>query len=176
MTPRICVTLTEHGEIAAICADAPVDVFIVDPTVPHDRVYQYGAEIGPQHVRDAIGGYAIGHSADGTLGEGDGTSRRPPIRPRLAAVSAADQKLAPEGDAAIDYSVHVLEVWARSGSQAACFTSVGDAVAHYAASGLEPDRAMMWVEDRATGHAMLVNCTSDLQWRAAQATKPSPPA
>lgn len=83
MSARIVITLDQHGEIAAICADAPCEVYINCPHVPADRVYRYDAPIGPEHVRAAIGGYAIGHAADGTLGEGDGTGKLPPLRPRV---------------------------------------------------------------------------------------------
>lgn len=163
MNPRLCVTLTEHGEIATICADAPVDVFIVDPKAPADRVYQYEPEIGPEYVRMEIGGYAIGHAADGTLGEGDGSGRRPPIKPRLGAVPEKNEAT---GDVAVDRSCHISEVWARAGDQTLGFTSLGDAVAHYAENGLTPDRAMMWIEDRGRIRPMLVDCTADLEWRA----------
>jgi hypothetical protein len=36
---RITFTLDERGLIRSICADEEVDVYIVSPDVPRDRVY-----------------------------------------------------------------------------------------------------------------------------------------
>lgn len=86
---RIVFTMDAQGFISGICADAPVEVFINCPHVPADRVYRYGSlQIGPEHVRAAIGGFAVGHLADGTadLVEGDGTGRNPPSKPNLKVV------------------------------------------------------------------------------------------
>ncbi len=87
MTDRVCIVLNEHGEIVAIAADGDTEVLIVDTATPADRVYSYGAvKRGPQHVQEHVGGYAVGHAADGRLGDGDGTGRRPPSRPKLRPV------------------------------------------------------------------------------------------
>lgn len=83
---RVAVVLNSHGEIARIVADAPVEVLIVDPNAPADRVYSYQVGTGPHLVRQEVGGFAVGHAADGRLGEGDGTGRRPPSRPSLTLV------------------------------------------------------------------------------------------
>ena len=67
---RVVIKLTKNGEFDGVCSDEPVEVFVVDPNCGADRVYLYGAaEIGPQHVRREIGGYAVGHAEDGTLGD-----------------------------------------------------------------------------------------------------------
>lgn len=90
---RIAITLTEHGEIGSIVSDAPAEVYIVQPNCPRDRVYLYSQEIGPEHIRSAIGGYSIGHVADGTLDVGLPVSPRlPPIKARLAAVDDGEGK------------------------------------------------------------------------------------
>ena len=84
---RLTITLTVHGEIDTICADSPLDVFIVCPHVPHDRVFLYGAvNIGPQHVQEQIGGYAVGHGGDGTFGEFT-APHKPPSVPGIRLVS-----------------------------------------------------------------------------------------
>jgi hypothetical protein len=83
---RLTITLTPNGEIDTICADSPLDVYIVAPHVPHDRVYLYGStQIGPQFVQEQIGGFAVGHSGDGTLGDFE-SSHLPPSKPTLRVV------------------------------------------------------------------------------------------
>lgn len=68
---RITLTFDEGGSIVRICSDEPVEVFFVSPHTPHDRVYLYGSnDVGPQYVREEIGGFAVGHADDGTLGDG----------------------------------------------------------------------------------------------------------
>lgn len=86
--PRIAITLDERGDIVSICADQPVEVYTVSPHTPGDRVYLMSeVDIGPQHIRAAIGGYAIGHNRDGTLSDGGPVSPRlPPIKPALSVV------------------------------------------------------------------------------------------
>lgn len=87
---RVVITLNHNGELSGICADEPVEIFINCPHVPRDRVYQYGsAEFGPQHVRAAIGGYPVGHIADGTanIAPADGSGKRPPSTPKLRPVA-----------------------------------------------------------------------------------------
>lgn len=84
---RVVITLDANGEIDSICADEPVQIYWNQPSRPHDRVYLYGsAEFGPEHVRKAIGGYAVGHAFDGTLGVGNGTGKRPPSKPHIGEV------------------------------------------------------------------------------------------
>jgi hypothetical protein len=90
---RIAITLTEHGEIKSIASDAPAEVYIVQPNCPRDRVYLYSQDVGPEHIRAAIGSYAIGHAADGTLDVGLPVSPKlPPISARLAIVENGEGK------------------------------------------------------------------------------------
>lgn len=89
MSPtRIAITLDRNGHIEAICADELVEVFIVDPNVPHDRVYKMGnVEIGPHFLRYAVGCHPIGHAQDGALStDGPVSPRLPPMKPRLRLV------------------------------------------------------------------------------------------
>lgn len=88
MTNRVTLTFDEGGGIVRICSDEPVEVYFVSPHTPHDRVYLYGStDVGPQHVREEIGGYAVGHAHDGTIGGEDGAAPRlPPSRPALRPV------------------------------------------------------------------------------------------
>lgn len=84
---RFCILLDKNGEIDRLIADQEVEIFFIDPRVPHDRVYKYGAgNFGPQFVRELIGGYAVGHANDGTLGGDVVASRLPPSKPILKAV------------------------------------------------------------------------------------------
>jgi hypothetical protein len=88
---RICIVLNEHGEFTDIAADQPLEIYVVCPHCPADRVYQYGAaDFGPEHVRKLIGGFAIGHLHDGTFGMGDGTGKRSPSRPALTVVKVGE--------------------------------------------------------------------------------------
>ena len=83
---RVTIQINEHGEIGRICSDEPIEFYFVSPHTPHDRVYLYGAvEVGPQFVREEIGGYAVGHFDDCVLG-GD-EPHLPPSRPALKPVS-----------------------------------------------------------------------------------------
>jgi hypothetical protein len=87
-TNRVTVTLDPHGQIIRVCSDEEIEFFTVAPHVPHDRVYRYGAvEVGPQFVREEIGGYAVGHAADGTLSVGLPISPKlPPSKPAIRTV------------------------------------------------------------------------------------------
>lgn len=59
---RITFTLDEHGRIVRICADQEVEVYIVCPDVPRDRVYRWSStQVGPEHVEEEIGGWPIGN-------------------------------------------------------------------------------------------------------------------
>jgi hypothetical protein len=86
---RIALTL-DRGCVAKVCADDALEVYFVDPSAPRDRVYLYGAtEVGPQFVRQEIGGFGVGHAYDGTLsGTGPVNPRLPPSRPKLNVVEA----------------------------------------------------------------------------------------
>ena len=84
---RFCILLDKNGEIDRLCADQAVEIYFVDPRVPHDRVYKYGsADFGPQFVRDLIGGYAVSHISDGVLGIGN-EPKLPPSKPTLKVVA-----------------------------------------------------------------------------------------
>ena len=85
---RICFVFDENGGISDICADSPIDIYLVEPSRPNDRVYLYGsANFGPEHVRSQIGGYSVGHVMDGTLDVGGTVSPRlPPSKPALSVV------------------------------------------------------------------------------------------
>jgi hypothetical protein len=59
---RITFTLDECGRIVRICADQEVEVYIVCPDVPRDRVYRWSStQVGPEHVEEEIGGWPIGN-------------------------------------------------------------------------------------------------------------------
>lgn len=85
---RITLTLDRNGDIDRICSDEPVEVYFVSPHTPADRVYLYGGvEVGPQFVRQEIGGFAVGHADDGTLSTSEMVSPKlPPSRPSLKPV------------------------------------------------------------------------------------------
>lgn len=84
---RICFVLSDKGELEGIAADAPVEIYIVAPHVPHDRVYLYqSAQFGPQFVRELIGGFAVGHSDDGVIGDGDGRGKLTPSKPHIGVI------------------------------------------------------------------------------------------
>lgn len=94
---RVCIVLNEENFFEGYVSDEPVEFFVVAPHCPKDRVYQFGSgEHGPEHVRKLIGGYPVGHIADGTLsaetpdgeiiGEPDGRGKLPPSRPALTVV------------------------------------------------------------------------------------------
>jgi hypothetical protein len=85
---RIVFELDANGELASIASDEPCEVYICQPSCPGDRVYLYNQDVGPECVRKLIGGYAIGHADDGTLG-GTGcpvSPKLPPIKPKLKVV------------------------------------------------------------------------------------------
>ena len=55
MANRITFTMNEQGGIVRICADEDVEVFLICPHVPRDRVYQWSSlKVGKHHVDDEI--------------------------------------------------------------------------------------------------------------------------
>lgn len=83
---RVAIEMNERGELVSVASDGEIQCLIVCPHVPRDRVYDFSVE-GADKLRELVGGYAIGHAADGTLGEGDGTGKRPPSRPHFKLVT-----------------------------------------------------------------------------------------
>jgi hypothetical protein len=63
---RITFTLDERGSIQRICADEAVEVYIICPSVAHDRVHQWSStRIGEGHVNEEIEGYPVGDGDHG---------------------------------------------------------------------------------------------------------------
>jgi hypothetical protein len=53
----ITFTMDESGFIHRNCADEEVEVYIVSPRAPRDRVYRWSAlTVGPKHVDEEIEG------------------------------------------------------------------------------------------------------------------------
>ena len=62
---RIAIVLNVHGEPAEFAADGDIELLIIDPNCPADRVYRYGSvDIGADRVDALIDGYPIGHAND----------------------------------------------------------------------------------------------------------------
>ena len=58
---RITFTMDERGHIRRICADEEIEVYIVCPKTPQDRVYRWGSlHVGPEHVDEDIDGWPVG--------------------------------------------------------------------------------------------------------------------
>lgn len=58
---RITFTMDERGLIQRICADEEVEVYIVSPHVPRDRVYRWNSlRVGPERVDGEIDGWPVG--------------------------------------------------------------------------------------------------------------------
>jgi hypothetical protein len=58
---RITFTLDENGHLVRICADQEVEVYIVQPSTPRDRVYQWSSlAVGKAAVEEEIGGWPVG--------------------------------------------------------------------------------------------------------------------
>lgn len=56
----ITLTIDEHGGIFRICADEEIEVYFVQPSVPEERVYRYGAtRVGPEYVDVQIEGRLV---------------------------------------------------------------------------------------------------------------------
>lgn len=78
---RVAIVMSPEGNIEQICSDEPIDILIIDPAQPHDKVYKFASvDIGPEHVHAHVNGHAVGHTDD---------HRRPhlpPSRPHLRVV------------------------------------------------------------------------------------------
>ena len=58
---RVTITLDENGHVVRICADAAVEVYLVSPHVPRDRVYRWSSlRVGRADVDDEIDGWPVG--------------------------------------------------------------------------------------------------------------------
>jgi hypothetical protein len=58
---RIALTLDENGHIVRICADEEVELYLVSPTVPCDRIYRWSSlRTGRAGVDDEIAGWPVG--------------------------------------------------------------------------------------------------------------------
>ncbi len=58
---RITFTMDDRGLIHCICADEEVEVYIVSPSVPKDRVYRWSSlRVGPEKVNEEIDGWPVG--------------------------------------------------------------------------------------------------------------------
>ena len=63
---RIVIVLNEHGEPVEFAADGEIELLIIAPNCPTDRVYRYGSvDISTDRVDALIGGHPIGHASDG---------------------------------------------------------------------------------------------------------------
>lgn len=59
---RITFTTDERGRIHRICADEEVEVYIVCPSIPRDRVYRWSTlQVGREHVDEEIESWPVGH-------------------------------------------------------------------------------------------------------------------
>ncbi len=59
---RIIFTMDERGFMHRICADEDVEVYIVCPSIPRDRVYRWSSLlVGREHVDEEIKGWPVGH-------------------------------------------------------------------------------------------------------------------
>lgn len=57
---RITFTLDANGHLRWICADQEVEVYIVHPKVPHERVYKWSSlKVGQGAVEEEIGGWPV---------------------------------------------------------------------------------------------------------------------
>jgi hypothetical protein len=58
---RITFTLDENGHLVRICVDQEVEVYIVQPSMPRDRVYRWNSlAAGTAAVEEEIGGWPVG--------------------------------------------------------------------------------------------------------------------
>ena len=58
---RIALTLDENGHIVGIRADEEVEVYLVSPDVPCDRVYRWSSlRTGREGVDEEIAGWPVG--------------------------------------------------------------------------------------------------------------------
>lgn len=57
----ITFTMDDRGLIHRICADEEVEVYVVSPHVPKDRVYRWSSlRVGPDRVDAEIDGWPVG--------------------------------------------------------------------------------------------------------------------
>ena len=82
---RVCFEIDKNGELVSVASDEPIECYIVAKHCANDRVYLYGVDVGPEHVREQIGDFSIGHKDDGTLGDFT-FPRLPPSKPSLKIV------------------------------------------------------------------------------------------
>lgn len=83
---RVAIVLDENGLFEGVVADSEVAFFVVQPSCPRDRVYQFSSgQWGPQYVQQAFNGNPVGHADDGTL-DGNGSGKFAPSRPALRLV------------------------------------------------------------------------------------------
>ncbi len=58
---RVAITLDENGHVVGIRADAEVEVYLVSPSVPRDRVYRWSSlRTGRAAVDEELGGSPVG--------------------------------------------------------------------------------------------------------------------
>ena len=58
---RIAITLDENGHVVRIHAGAEVELYLVSPSVPRDRVYRWSSlRVGRKGVDDEIADWPIG--------------------------------------------------------------------------------------------------------------------
>jgi hypothetical protein len=58
---RITFTLDENGHLVRICADQEVEVYIVQPSTPRDRVYRWSSlAAGKAAVEEEIDDWPVG--------------------------------------------------------------------------------------------------------------------
>lgn len=82
---RVVINMDPQG-FFTVHSDEEIEFFVVCDHCPNDRVYQMGAEIGPDKVRAQLRDDMIGHRNDSQpLGNGYGP-RKPPSRRKFKVV------------------------------------------------------------------------------------------
>lgn len=72
---RITFTMDERGLIQRICADEEVEVYIVCPGTPRDRVYRWGSlRVGRDRVDEEIDGWPSATPGTCRTGTSDGAA------------------------------------------------------------------------------------------------------
>lgn len=57
---RITFTVIENSALVRLCADEEVEIYIVDPSCPRDRVYRCSSlRVGPDQVAGEIDGWPV---------------------------------------------------------------------------------------------------------------------